>query len=113
MASATCDAATSIAAARPTHAKWLKQYLPLVEEGTWAWLEIGDSDLFGEPLPSDVVASAFANRRVHLVLANYGNAAREIVTADAYRAAGDGAAAPNKHWNLPARSLHILQQAAG
>ena len=34
------------AEARPTHARWLKQYMPMVEEGTWAWLEIGDSSLF-------------------------------------------------------------------
>ena len=31
---------------RPAHARWLKQYLPLVEDGTWAFLEIADSDLF-------------------------------------------------------------------
>ncbi len=57
----------------PTHARWLKHYLPLVDDGgTWAWLEIGQSDLFSEPLPRNVVASAFANRELHLVLANYG-----------------------------------------
>ena len=36
---------------RPAHARWLKQYLTLVEDGTWAYLEIGDSDLFAAPLP--------------------------------------------------------------
>ncbi len=34
---------------RPAHARWLKQYLPLVEDGTWAYLEIADSDLFATP----------------------------------------------------------------
>ena len=56
---------------RPTHARWLKQYLPLVEDGTWAWLEIGESELFAEPLPKETVASVFANRELYLVLANY------------------------------------------
>ena len=66
------DAVPGRAETRPTHARWLKQYLPLVEEGTWAWLEIGESSLFARPLPKDVVASAFANRELYLVLANYG-----------------------------------------
>ena len=50
------DAVPPRADTRPTHAKWLKQYRPLVEEGTWAYLEIGDSDLFAKPLPKDCVA---------------------------------------------------------
>ena len=50
------------------HARWLKQYMPLVEVGTWAWLEIGDSDLFAQPLPAGVVASVFVNRETYLVL---------------------------------------------
>ena len=40
------DAVPPRAETQATHARWLKQYLPLVEEGTWAWLEIGDSSLF-------------------------------------------------------------------
>ena len=59
--------------ARPTHVRWLKQYQPLVEEGTWARLEISESSLFQRPLPQSVVASAFANRELYLVLANYGH----------------------------------------
>src|SRR5512137_764162 len=70
--------------ARPTHARWLRQYRPMVEEGTWAWLEIGESSLFTAPLPKDVVASVLANRAVYLVLANYGSAPADVATADAY-----------------------------
>ena len=95
--------------ARPAHARWLKQYLPMVEEGTWAWLEIGDSDLFTQPPPKDVVASAFANREFHLVLANYGPNAAEIVTRDAYAPLADAGPA-RKQWSVPARSLYILRR---
>jgi hypothetical protein len=94
---------------RPAHARWLKQYLPLVEEGTWAYLEIADSDLLVRPLPADCVASAFANRELHLVLANYGPSPQEIETADAHVPAHDPAAAPARQWQLPPRSLRILR----
>ncbi|MCR4415782.1 MAG: hypothetical protein NUV77_25490 [Thermoguttaceae bacterium] len=96
--------------ARPTHARWLKQYLPLAEEGTWAWLEIGQSSLFAGPLPKDVVASAFANRDLYLVLANYGRSPAEIATTDAYVAVGNPSAPPEKVWNLAPRSLAIVRR---
>ncbi|MGI6417521.1 MAG: hypothetical protein ACOX1P_17835 [Thermoguttaceae bacterium] len=95
--------------ARPTHARWLKHYLPLVDDGTWAWLEIGQSDLFSEPLPRNVVASAFANRELHLVLANYGATPAEVTTANTYRAVG-GAAGTGTRWHLDPRSLCILRR---
>jgi hypothetical protein len=98
--------------ARPTHARWLKQYLPMVEEGTWAWLEISESGLFPRPLPQNVVASAFANRELHLVLANYGRQPLEIETSDAYSLAA-GPAEPKRQWTLGARSLDILKRSVG
>jgi len=85
---------------RPTHARWLKEYLPLVEEGTLAWLEIGDSELFTQPLGSKVVASVFANRHLYLVLANYGQSAIEVGTSDAYIPVANPSASPNKNWNI-------------
>lgn len=94
---------------RPAHARWLKQYLPMVADGTWAYLEIADSDLFAAPLPEDVVASAFANRELFLVLANYGQSPQEVATADAYVSVDDAAAAPARKWQLPKRSLRILR----
>ena len=93
--------------AQATHARWLKQYLPLVEEGTWAWLDISDSSLFPRPLPQDVVASAFANQGLYLVLANYGHESAEIETADAYSLAV-GHSEARTQWRLGARSLQIL-----
>lgn len=99
-------------AARVTHARWLKQYLPMVEEGTWAWLEIADSDFFAQPLPKDVVASAFANREFHLVLANYGRAPVEIATSAAYVPVTEPQAAAGKLWKLEARALRILRRVA-
>ncbi len=94
---------------RPAHARWLKQYLAMVEDGTWAYLEIADSDLFATPLPQDCVASAFANRDLYLVLANYGQSPQEVATTDAYVPLDDPAAAPTKQWPLPKRSLKILR----
>ncbi len=94
---------------RPAHARWLKQYLPMVADGTWAYLEIADSDLFAAPLPEDVVASAFANRELFLVLANYGQSPQEVATADAYVSVDGAAAAPARKWQVPKRSLRILR----
>ena len=94
--------------ARPTHARWLKQYLPLVDEGTWAWLEISDSNLFIEPPAKGVVASVFANHELYLVLANYGQAPVSVDTTDKYVPISDASAAPSQHWELPDRSLKIV-----
>jgi hypothetical protein len=88
--------------------EWLARYRPLVEEGTWAWLEITDSDLFTAPLPASVVASAFANRSFHLVLANYGRAAMTVATTDSYRTETD--ARPATIWTVSPRSLLILEK---
>lgn len=93
---------------RTIHAMWLKRYMPLVEEGTWAWLEIGESSLFSAPLPAGVVASAFANRELHLVVANYGRGAVEVETASPYLAADSGVS--GTIWTIPARSLVILRK---
>lgn len=105
------DAVPGSAETRPVHARWLKRYLPLVEEGTWAWLEIGDSSLFAAPLPENVVASAFANRDMHLVIANFGRSPVEIRTAATYLAGDDPSAAGSSVWKLPQRSLRILRMA--
>ena len=99
--------------ARPTHARWLKQYRPLVEEGTWAWLEVSDSSLFARPLPRDVVASVFANRDLYLVLANYSHSPATIQSNAQYAQFAPQAAGPTTQWNIPARSLMILQRSAG
>ena len=95
---------------RPAHARWLKQYMPLVEDGTWAYLEIGDSDLFAKPLPKDCVASAFANRDLHVVLANYSQTPQQIETADAYLPVDTPSAGPSKNWQLPKRSMRIIKR---
>jgi hypothetical protein len=93
---------------RPTHAYWLKQYMPLVEEGTWAWLEAGDSTLFDGPLPAKVVVSAFANRDVYVVIANYAEDAVEVTTKDTY-VSTITPDAPRQHWKVAGRSLEILR----
>lgn len=95
---------------RSAHARWLRQYKPLVEDGTWAWLEVSESDLFAAPLPAQAVASVFANRDLYLVLANYGAAAVQIATTDRFEVACDSPAIPSSQWSLPARSLQILRR---
>lgn len=104
------DAVPPRAETRPTHARWLKRYLPLVEEGSWAWLEIGESSLFAGPLPEQVIASAFVNRESYLVLANYGQVPAELETSAAYVSTDQSSAVPRKQWSLPPRSLHVLQR---
>ncbi len=102
------DSVPGNAAIRPLHARRLQQYLPMVEEGTWAWLEIGDSDFFSEPLPGNVVASAFANRQLHLVVANYGKDAATFQTTDTYVPVDDPTSTATNRWTLNGRSLRIL-----
>jgi hypothetical protein len=97
---------------RSMHAAWLAQYKPLVEEGTWAWLEVGASDLFAGPLPKGVVASAFANRRMYLVLANYNPTAHDVETTGAYAAVAQPSSEARRRWHLNPRSLVILRRAA-
>lgn len=94
------------------HARWLKRYLPLVEPGTRAWLEIGDCDLFARPLPSGVVASAFANRETYLVVANHGGNIAEIATREGFVLPEDETAAPRKQWSIAPGALEILRRLA-
>ncbi len=96
--------------ARPTHARWLKRYLPLVEEGTRAYLEISDSDLLATSPPQGVVVSAFANRDLHLVLANFGKSRAEVATRDKYVAGDQPDGASRKDWRIEPRSLLILRR---
>ncbi len=107
------DAVPPRADTRSRHARWLRQYLPLVEEGTWAWLEIGDSSLFAGPLPQGVVASAFANRALYLVLANYGQTPADVETADQYVSVAQASAVPATRWSLAPRSLQVLRRSVG
>ena len=104
------DSAIPRPEARPTHARWLKQYLPMVEEGTWAWLDLGESNLLAATLPENVVASAFANRELYLVLANYNNTPAEVTTSHAYASVEKPSAPGKKTWKLPGRSLRILRR---
>jgi hypothetical protein len=103
------DAIPGRSETRPTHRHWLQQYLSLVEEGTWAWIEIADSDLFREPLPPGAVASVFANRNIYLVLANYGHGPADIVTRSKYVSLSAPERPAREHWTLNGRSLEILR----
>lgn len=93
--------------ARTVHSEWLKQYAPMVEEGTWAWLEVKDTRLIRGQLPEGVVTSVFANRRLYLVLANYGEKKVVIETTQSFVRATRQDDAGRK-WELEPRSLLIL-----
>jgi hypothetical protein len=95
--------------ARKTHAKWLKQYGPMVEEGTRVWLEIAETGFVHGRLPSDVVASAFANREMYLVLANYGNKEVTVSTTHNYTNLLETDSLARNSWKFGPRSLHILK----
>jgi hypothetical protein len=88
----------------------LNRYLPLVEEGTRAYLEITESDFFTTMLPNNVVASAFANREMNLVLANYNRHKVEVITRDPYIETTDAAQPKNTIWSLKPRSLTLLRR---
>lgn len=97
--------------ARVTHAAWLKQYAPMVEEGSWAWLEIKDSQLFRHPTRQNMVASVFANRDIHLVIANYGRTSMSVETVARYVRSKEPSLQPSNHWQIAARSFLILKAA--
>lgn len=104
------DAFPGQPATRPTHARWLQRYRPLVEEGTWAWLEVSDSNLWEGPLPKDAVVSVFANRELYVVLANYGQTEIELRTTASYVPTDQPSATAAKLWRLAPRSLQILRR---
>jgi hypothetical protein len=96
--------------ARGVHSNWLRQYSAMVEKGTWAWLEIKETRLIRGRLPNDVVASVFANRRMYLVLANYGEKDTTIETADNFLATQKQEERVGTKWKLGPRSLLILKR---
>jgi hypothetical protein len=105
------DSCPGRAEARSTCYRWLQLYRPMVRPGTWAYIELGDCDLFARPLPKGVVASAFANSDLYLVLANYAQTPASIETAARYTAMGQSPVSPANLWQLEGRSLLILKRA--
>jgi Domain of unknown function (DUF6259) len=95
--------------AQETHARWLALYRPMVEPGTWAWLELAKTRLFRTELPGDVVASVFANRKTYLVLANYGQKDAIVETAHVYSDASEDGGRGATDWKLGGRTLRILR----
>src|SRR5260221_3324247 len=63
---------------RALHFRMLALYRRMVMPGSRAYLEVTDSDLFEKPLPAGVVASAFVNDTLSLVVANYGKTAADV-----------------------------------
>jgi hypothetical protein len=95
--------------ARKAHAEWLKQYAPMVEEGTWAWLQVRETQLVHGQIPAEVVASVFANRDIYLVLANYGSVDATVETTRSFISCRQPQPNGATRWELPPRSLLILK----
>ncbi|MFC1714445.1 hypothetical protein ACFL6S_12320 [Candidatus Poribacteria bacterium] len=92
------------------HAHWLKHYIPMVEEGTWAWLDVSETRLLESPLPEDIVVSVFANRDLYLVIANFGQQKLNVMTRDKYVSVIQSGAVPMKQWSLEPRSFRIIRR---
>ncbi len=95
--------------AQRTHTSWLALYAPMVEEGTWAWLQVAASQLFRGAVPPQVVVSVFANQEIYLVLANYGNIPVTVETTESFVSCKKPLAPATTHVQLDARSLSILK----
>ncbi len=107
------DATPGRPEAKRRYFDWLRRYLPMVEEGTRAYIEIMDSTLFARPTPPGVVATLYANRELWLVLANYGEAAAEVATRAPWRRDDGGDEGARTAWTVPERSLLILTVTGG
>jgi hypothetical protein len=96
--------------ARSVYFRWLRLYKTMVERGTKAYLEITDSDLFAEPLPDEVVASAFVNREMYLALANFSRVEVSVKTHDPYNLYSPSDFRPASMFKVAPRSLIILKR---
>ena len=81
----------------------------MVEEGSWAWIQINQSNLFRHPIPGHIVVSAFANREIYLVVANYGKSQVELETAAPFVPCQEPLSEARTHLQLRARSLLLLK----
>jgi len=88
---------------------WFNLYRPMVEEGTWVWIDITSSDLFQSSLPRNSVASLFINREVYLVVANYNNKSFDLRTVDNYISVSKPDTKSQNSWQIGGRSLEILK----
>lgn len=95
---------------KEVHARWLKRYLPMVQEGTWAYLEITDSSLFRGPLPQGLTVSVFTNLDTWMVLANYGSHPVTVETSWGLVDTGAADGAASRNWTIKGRSLRILRR---
>ncbi len=88
---------------------WFKLYRPMVEEGTWVWIDINSSALFQSTMPKNVVASLFVNRDAYLVIANYSKKAEDVVTTDNYVSITNPNTQSQTNWSVGGRSMQILK----
>lgn len=99
-----------IPGARELWAEWLRHYRLMTEPGTMAYLEITKSSfLVDNALPADCVLSAFANRELHLAIANHGDTAQRLRFNIDLVDIRDEAARQTRVFELPAHRLLVLR----
>ena len=88
---------------------WFNFYRPMVEEGTWVWIDIASSDLFQSPLPKNAAASLFVSREVYLVIANYNSKTIETITNDNFVSLINPKLQTQNSFTIGGRSMEILK----
>lgn len=99
--------------ARPTYFRWLDLYRPMVEGGTIAYIDLVESDFFRNRLPQGIVASVFANRKLHLVLANLTGQSVRVETRKPWRSRISSVSASSSSWEIRPRSMELLEKSWG
>lgn len=99
--------------ARPTYFRWLDLYRPMVEPGTRAYIDMAESDFFRDGLPEGIVASAFANRTLYLVLANFTGRSVRVETRKPWHSRIPSSRNPSTSWEIQPRSLELLEMDPG
>jgi hypothetical protein len=99
--------------AGPTYFRWLDLYRPMVEEGTRAYIDMAESNFFKSQIGQGVVASAFANRNLYLVLANFTDRPVRVETRASWRSRTASDPLLSTSWEIRPRSLELLEKPWG
>jgi len=91
--------------------KYFALYRPLVTENSHVWIDIQKSNLIRGDCPENVVATVFANEKIYLVLANFGNSPAKVETIWEFTNIETGE--KGKNWIIPRRQMLFLSTTMG
>jgi len=91
-----------------TWSRYFKLYQPMVTEGSRAWVDIRESNLFETGLPRELVASLFVNEETYLVLANYQSQGVTVTTK--WEWSDRESPEVGRSWQIPGRSMRMLKR---